>query len=427
MAPSSTRLPSPASAWMLASLGLHLVLAMWIVYLPPAAEMRLVAHAPDDPTPAPGAPSESVARGAAPGEVAPQPGGGLSPQNVDGPRLGEGGDATGAVEFVILVSRAHGVTLQDSPWNAPRVSQTQRIRTASDRASWEDRRATPSPDDDPFLASGEGRHRERRPLSERDARAGVRASSRPGAEGAARDVPTLALGDDERAASAREPSRAGGPRDAPSRGILTGRGARAAEAADGAHGRPPVDRGPAATLAEDRGRVRDDQDAELLAARLIESWVDASERRGRAPGPGRGGIGGGGAPGSSGSAGEGGRASPYGPGGGGPFALDTSDARYRRWYLAQRAKVEERLVFPRERALALDMGLTVYRLALRRDGSMASAPALVRGSGFPDLDRAAETAIRAAAPFDPLPPELARGDGVFSIDLTVRFANPLVH
>ncbi|MEZ4251883.1 MAG: hypothetical protein R3B99_27035 [Polyangiales bacterium] len=45
-----------------------------------------------------------------------------------------------------------------------RISQIQRIDTARERVS---RRtgATPNPDDDPFLASGEGTHRERRPVA----------------------------------------------------------------------------------------------------------------------------------------------------------------------------------------------------------------------------------------------------------------------
>src|SRR5690606_4827031 len=108
-------------------------------------------------------------------------------QNVDAESRGEGGDTSGAVDFVLLVSRPHGATLQDSAWNAPRVSQIQRIDTADDRASWENRRATPSPGDLPFLASGQGTHAERRTPSERDARAGVSVPSEAGERGG-RDV-----------------------------------------------------------------------------------------------------------------------------------------------------------------------------------------------------------------------------------------------
>jgi hypothetical protein len=402
-----------------ASLALHAALALWVWRLPPAIALLPPELTVDftlegaEPTGANGRTTR--------GSEAPRPGGGLSAQNVDAESRGEGGDTSGAVDFVLLVSRAHGATLQDSAWNAPRVSQIQRIDTADDRASWENRRATPSPGDVPFLASGQGTHAERRTPSERDARAGVSVPSEASERGG-RDA-RVSTGDGSIAAT---PDRAGAERDAPSRGILEGRGARASEAANVAHGRPALDPGPAATLAETQGRVRDDARSELLAARLVQSWVDSSERRGARAGEGTGGVGGGGAPGAGGGVGEGGRASAYGPGRGGLAALDTSDARYRRWYLDQQRRIEDRLVFPRERAVALDMGLAVYRLSVRRDGSLVRTRR-VRSSGFGDLDAAAENAIAAAAPFDALPPELAREDGVFDLDMTVRFANPLVN
>lgn len=401
-----------------ASLALHAMLALWVLRLPPATELLPPELTLDFEVE--GEEASSASGHTKRGAEAPRPGGGLSAQNVDAASRGERGDTSGAVDFVLLVSRAHGATLQDSAWNAPRVSQVQRIDTASDRASWENRRATPSPGDVPFLASGTGPHAERRTPSEVDARAGVSVPSEASELGG-RDVRSTGEGSND-----ATPDRAGAERAAPSRGILTGRGARASEAADVAHGRPALDPGPAATLAETQGRVRDDARSELLAASLVQSWVDSSQRRGARAGDGRGGVGGGGAPGSGGGVDEGGRASAYGPGRGGLAALDTSDARYRRWYLDQQRRIEERLVFPRERAVALDMGLAVYRLSVRRDGGLVRTRR-VRSSGFGDLDAAAEHAIAAAAPFDALPPELAREDGVFDLDMTVRFANPLVN
>ncbi len=407
---------------VLASVGLHGALAVWMWRLPPVVAMipaDLAVPVVVEGTNATGA--GITEDGAAPAV----PGGGISAQNVDMDSRGEGGDASGARDVVWLVSRVHGATLQDSAWNAPRVSQVQRIDTAADRASWENRRATPSPLEDPFLASGDGVHRERRPVSARDARAGVDEASRPRAAGGVDARATV--GEAQGPTSAATPSdRAGSAEPTPSRGILAGRGVRPSEAADVAFGRPALDPGPAATLAETRGRVRDDARSELLAAQLVQTWVDASERRGARAGEGRGGVGGGGAPGSGGGAGEGGRAAAYGPGRGGSTALDTSDARYRRWYLAQQRRIEDRLVFPRARAVALDMGLTVYRLSIRSDGSLVGSRR-VRSSGFPDLDQAAIAAITASTPFDALPPELTRGGALFELDMTVRFANPLVN
>ena len=76
---------------------------------------------------------------------------------MDGEDRGQGGDATGAVAFTLLVDRAHPVNLQDSPLNSADAAQAQRIRTARDRAAWENmRRATPNPADEYFLASGDG-------------------------------------------------------------------------------------------------------------------------------------------------------------------------------------------------------------------------------------------------------------------------------
>ncbi len=406
---------------LVASLCCHLVLALWLIGLPPVAELLpLALRAPQS-----GAAEQAEVDAAGQvrrDEVRARPGGQVSAQNVDAPSRGERGDETGAVEFVLLVAGAHATTLQDSPMNAPHVSQIQRIRTSDDRLSWENRRATPNPDDDPFLASGDGTHRERRPVAREDANDGARTSPSASRRGTAEDSPSLGVGG---ALLYRQPSVAGSHVDSPGRGILGGRGARTSERARVAHGRPPVDEGPAATLAQYQGRPGDDVDADLLAGRLMQSVVDASDRRGPLAGPGRGGVGGGGAPGSGGSVAEGGRAAPYGPGGG-DFALDTSDRRYRRWYLEQRRRVEDALHFPRERALAMDQGTAVYRLTIRRDGTLERPPAPVRSSGFADLDTSALLAIRTAAPFAPLPADLVPDRDTIRINLTVEFSNPLV-
>ena len=230
-------------------------------------------------------------------------------------------------------------------------------------------------------------------------------------------------GQDGRAAT--DASRAGAERDAPARGIVDGRASREREAADVAFARPPVDRGPATTTAETQGRVRDDTDAELLAAQLLQSVVDSSQRRGRREGEGPGGVGGGGTAGTGGGEREGGRADTHGPGAGRHGALDTGDPRYVRWYLTQRRRVQRALTFPRERALAMDQGLTVVSLRVNRDGTLAGPPRRKRSSGFDDFDAAALRAIRAAAPFEPLPDALAPGREVLQLDMTVDFQNPM--
>ena len=376
------------------------------------------------------------------------PGGSEARDNVDALRRGGGGEATGAVEVAFLVTESAPITLVDAPLNAADRSQLQRIDTAADRASWDDRRATPHPEDDPFLASGAGEHRERRDPSSLDAREGARVAPRATVSGdlalgrgrgegrGAHDGPLPSR--DTTGAPAPSPTPAelarGGARGtslgaaqaSPGRGIVAGQGAQATERARVATGRPSVDLGPAATVAEREGRVRDDTDAELLAAQLFESRADASRRAGARDGDGRGGTVGAAGEGSGEARGVGGHAAPYGPGQGAFAALDTSDARYRTWLLAQRRRIEERLVFPRPRQLARDQGTSVVRVVIRRDGSSASAPRVIRSSGFEDLDGAALAAVRDSLPFGPIPLDLAVGHREITVTLPIEFANPMV-
>jgi TonB family protein len=187
-----------------------------------------------------------------------------------------------------------------------------------------------------------------------------------------------------------------------------------------------VDHGPAATPAQEQGRVRDDTNAELLAANMVQSWVESTRRRGPRTGPGRGGSRGKGRPGSGQDRGTGGHASAHRPGDGDYPALDTSDSRYRKWYLDQRESIERALEFPKERALAMDQGTSVYRLIVRQNGTLQRKPELLRSSGFEDFDDAARAAIRNVAPFDPWPRALAPGHEAIRVTLGVEFANPMV-
>ncbi|MGF1469820.1 MAG: TonB family protein, partial [Sandaracinaceae bacterium] len=209
-------------------------------------------------------------------------------------------------------------------------------------------------------------------------------------------------------------------------GILRGRGDRPARAARVAHGRPRVDRGRAATPAATRERPRDNADAELLATAMMQSWVDATPRTATRVGTGRGGVDRAGAPGSGGGQGEGGRATAHRPGPGDDPALDTSDRRYRRWFLEQGRRIRQALVFPRERLLAMDQGTSLFTIDVRRDGTLIGRPRLKRSSGFADFDRAAATAIREVSPFAPFPADVAPGLAVVRLEVPVEFSNPMV-
>lgn len=444
-------------AGALASMAIHLSAVLWLLPgepAPRAAPYQVPLEALSGP-PSGGA----DARGRAPaGAERPIPGGSTSAQNIDARDRGQGGEATGARDAILLMQRDEGVILFDSPLNNLAAAQSQRIRTARDRATLERRRATPNPSDAPFLASGPGTHRERRPVSTIDAARGARRAPEASLEGhaasGAQDREGSSRGVGEREASSPGANSPGvgergahddrlddpgtradgsayrnppGAEASPGVGILDGRGPRPSEAARVAHDRPPVDEGPAATQAEAVDpRVRDRDDAELLARSMMQSWVESTRRSAPQGGEGSGGVGGGGAPGSGGGTEEGGRAARYGPGDGRFDALDTGDARYRRWFLASSRRVQDALRFPRERALAMDQGTSVYSVRVRRDGTLASAPRLVRSSGFDDLDQAALAAIRAATPFAPLPGDLAPELSSLSIRLPIEFSNPMV-
>ena len=428
------------------SLAAHAAVAVVLYRLPsPARAMR--AEAPSyqvevAPIGAPTGGAGASTRGRLPTNAEPVEAGGMrSAQNLDARDRGQGGDATGPERAILMLDRAHDILLFDSPLNNLAAAQQQRIRTARSRATLENRRATPNPNDDAFLASGDGRHAERRPVSATDATLGARVApvasvqgglpsvDRPG------DVASPSTGAARTGGAATRFGGAAGASDgergtdaaSPGRGILQGRGSRASEAARVARGRPRVDRGPAATPATAQdSRIRDDEDTENLASEMMQSWVQSTAHTGPRRGAGVGGLGGGGTPGVGGGRQEGGRAASYGPGDGRYAALDTSDARYRRWFLASSRRVQDALRFPRARALAMDQGTTVFRIVVRRDGTLRGAPRLVRSSGFEDLDRAALAAIRSATPFAPLPDDLAPQLAQLSLSLPVEFSNPMV-
>jgi TonB family protein len=331
-----------------------------------------------------------------------------------------GGDGAALEAGVQLFSFTSDLTLTDTELNNFEKSQTHRLRTSDERASLEQRRATPRPTDAVFLASGQGTHAERRKTAARDSAPGALrgGDTRPS------DRPPKVLATGEGA-----PPRPLAHAPTSLRGILKGRGERASARAAVATARPNVDRGPAATTAPiSDERVRDDVDAELLAARIERSFVEASSQRALRNGPGAGGeqearpqAGFGATP-----QGDGARALPHLPGPGAEGVLDTSDARYVRWFMELRARVQRALVFPEERALAMDQGTTVYRVIVGRDGRMKATPTLVRSSGFVDLDKAAVSAILEAAPFAPLPLELLPERPEVAILMPVQFWNPMV-
>jgi TonB family protein len=425
--PPSVRARWPGAVGASLSLLVHASLALYVWRLPPSPLRAPIPLEIEIALPAPAATrADDAASGETRREAATRRfGGGRPPQNIDAFERGAGGDGVGA-EAVMLFPRADALTQLASPRNTPESLQMQRIRTADDQATRSDRRATPNPGDVPFLASGAGVHPERRAVAAVDPRDGARSAPTASVTGDAATRNRTGT-DETRAATSAEATHAGARLASPGRGIAAGTGTRESDAARVAAGRPPIPDGSASTSSDwQDARVRDRHDAELLAANLVQALADTSAHGGRSVGAGSGGVGGGSAAGSGGGRDEGGRARTFGPGDGDFDSLDTRDARYERWLLAQVRRVERVLIFPAARRFALDQGTSVYRLEVRGDGRLAAPLRLLRSSGFADLDAAARRAIDAALPLEPVPAAILAGRTTLRLTLPVHFSNPSV-
>ncbi len=106
------------------------------------------------------------------------------------------------------------------------------------------------------------------------------------------------------------------------------------------------------------------------------------------------------------------------------ISANTREYEYATYMAAWVAKVERvgNLNYPLElkrRGVAGDLLMTV---GVRRDGSVESI-SVQRASGIPELDQAAMRIVRLAAPYSPLPPEIAEDVDVLHITRTWRFSS----
>lgn len=106
------------------------------------------------------------------------------------------------------------------------------------------------------------------------------------------------------------------------------------------------------------------------------------------------------------------------------ISANTKQYEYATYMAAWVSKVERvgNLNYPLElkrRGVAGDLLMTV---GIRADGSVESIN-VQRASGIPELDEAATRIVRLAAPYAPLPPEIARDVDVLHITRTWRFSN----
>ena len=92
-----------------------------------------------------------------------------------------------------------------------------------------------------------------------------------------------------------------------------------------------------------------------------------------------------------------------------------------------RARVSRALVFPRSLAVRLLLGETMLSFVVAADGRLDGPIAVTKSAGYEEFDRAAIEAVRRAAPFPPLPPEVAHEtQQARSFALRVTFSNPVI-
>ncbi len=334
--------------------------------------------------------------------IAPRPSGGESLPRFDTNELGKGGDEHGPRATHLSDADEHA-SLTDDLADRLERGQEQRIRSGSERRSWEDRRQSRQPMELTFLATGTGTLDERRPRGE--------APSRGAAESRAAEVRGGQIGGEGGGPGEGAPpgaSREGTLRDSPGVGARNAKaGADHRETADPRTARPDVTEASPSIASVHRGRPSDVVDSRGEVEAIVRSLVHASVAGGSGD-VGAGGAGGGGAPGAGGASGAGAHPRPLGSGGGDWLDLDTQDPRYLGYFRQIHAKIHPlwKDAFPKDDLYALRQGMVILSFTVHKDGSVEVAWPPLRPSGIDAFDRNCAEAIRKAAPLPPPPAAL---------------------
>jgi TonB family protein len=313
---------------------------------------------------------------------------------------GRGGERTSREAATNLASSIDPIALERDPETMRDRSQVSRLRTAWQRESRDDRRATPTPMELTFLATGAGHVRARRDYSPTDPARGMisggvasTVGTRVGGQGA------TATGIEPDAAQAG--SVAGASEKRLGQGAPDGRDAQEFHAsAQVMFARPLVPAARAAVPTETRGRPNDTFDSSQEVAARVSSLLQASSAGGEV-GPGVGGDRGGGAPGAFGSSGIGSRSSPSGAGFGKDFADDPGFSGYSRALRSQLAKVLAK-AFPEWAIEKGRGGRVIFEMTLGADGKPTGVR-IVRPSGVGEYDDNVVRAVRNVPSFGRLP------------------------
>ncbi|MEP7049468.1 MAG: energy transducer TonB [Pseudomonadota bacterium] len=330
----------------------------------------------------------------------PAPGGGPLVRHPDTEQAGRGGSRATPLAATNYASHIDPINLEPDPLTHLDRSQVQRLRTATERHSWEDHRSTSNPMQLTFLATGPGRLQERRKLANaaRGSMAGSLATPLGGTPGSAAEVsgadpaslPGAARAGAQQAA-ALQGARGAAPGSTPSSGgvVLTAR--------------PWVMRARPALPTETRERPNDTDDSSQAVAARVAALVHASTV-GAPLGPGVGGEAIGGRPGRSGTEGMGSHTTPsgFGPG------LDMlNDPGVQGFMAGLKQRVDSQLLhaFPDWAIEQGRSGNVIFELTVLADGRLDHVR-MLRPSGIDEYDGKVLTGVRRIASFGPLPKAL---------------------
>jgi hypothetical protein len=357
--------------------------------------------------------------------VEPVVAGGDRVARVDTSTRGHGGSGATPLRAIHLEDRAEPFRYQPDAMSRLDRDQLQRLRTANERASYEDRRATTHPMELIFLATSFYDREERRTPSDVDPSRGAQSAQQAAIVGG-KIGNSEASETSEKQADQRGAENRGAANASPGVGVDDGNpGADHRASARVAAGRPDVTHGPTTIPAVNSDRPSDTVDSNQEVSDLIRSQVHAS-MAGGAVGSGNGGSDGGGDPGAGAVSGGGSHPHPLGVGMGDWVDLQTNDPAYVAYFRKLHEKIDPLWAhaFPKSAILELKQGTVILRVTIENDGSAHVAWPPLRASGIDEFDRNCAAAVRKAAPFDAIPAAL--GHRRLILDFPFVADNPII-
>ena len=282
--------------------------------------------------------------------------------------------------------------LRFRPFNHRSRDSLSRIRTARKAVTYDNERATPSPEPTPYLVTGRGSSRLRQ-------RRTVRHGQRRGHHARAAREPGVASQDGDESPGEAAISRRY------SRLVRGGHGARARL-------RPELPRSTPRTLTSRHAwALADNRNRQMASSRRNPDLLETGRPRGAGENTGRG---------QGARAGR--KGDPTGEHRGKLLWLHTPDRRYVSYFRRIHGKIQPLWVFPRSLEVRLLQGDVRVRFTILADGKVTNIR-VQKSSGFPKFDRVVMQAVARAAPFGPIPRGLGKKIHVLA---PFEFHNPMV-